>query len=102
MIVCCVKSHAYPFSTGGIFCQFNNNTFRFSYYKGSHTGHVNIFLPSILTFVLGRRNNCLLRTVLLSTHNICFDGIFFNCTLFSGGMGHSLAFRLLSKVPGQN
>ena len=28
--------------------------------------------PSILTCVLGAQKNCLIETVLLSTHNICF------------------------------
>ena len=28
--------------------------------------------PYILTFVLGAQKNCLIETVLLSTHNICF------------------------------
>ena len=33
---------------------------------------VNIFLPIILTYVLGTQTNCLIETVLLSTHYICF------------------------------
>ena len=32
---------------------------------------VNIFLPSFLAFVLGAQKNCLIETVILSTHNIC-------------------------------
>ena len=28
--------------------------------------------PSILSYVLGAQKNCLIETVLLSTHNICF------------------------------
>ena len=28
--------------------------------------------PSVLTYVLGAQKNCLIETVLLSTHNICF------------------------------
>ena len=33
---------------------------------------VNMFLPSVLTYVLGAQMNRLIETVLLSTHNICF------------------------------
>ena len=33
---------------------------------------VNIFLQSVLTYVLGAQKNRLIETVLLSTHNICF------------------------------
>ena len=33
---------------------------------------VNIFLPIILTFVLGAQKNCIIELVLLSTHNKCF------------------------------
>ena len=29
--------------------------------------------PSVLTFVLGAQKNHLIQTVLLSTHNICFN-----------------------------
>ena len=32
------------------------------------------FYPSILTCVLGAKNNRLIETVILSTHNICFGG----------------------------
>ena len=32
-----------------------------------------IFYPAIKTYVLGAQKNCLNETVLLSTHNICFD-----------------------------
>ena len=28
--------------------------------------------PSVLTYVLGAHKNCLIETVLLSTHNVCF------------------------------
>ena len=31
-----------------------------------------IFYPSILSCVFGAQNNCLIETVILSTHNICF------------------------------
>ena len=34
---------------------------------------VNIFLPIYLAYVLGAQKNRLIETVLLSTHNICFD-----------------------------
>ena len=34
---------------------------------------VNIFLPiTFIAYVLGAQKNCLIETVLLSTHNICF------------------------------
>ena len=37
------------------------------------TAKLEIFTyPSILTYVLGAQKNCLIETVLLSTHNICF------------------------------
>ena len=32
-----------------------------------------IFLPIILAYVLGAQKNRLVETVLLSTHNVCFD-----------------------------
>ena len=35
---------------------------------------VNIFLPSVLTYVFGAPKNRLIETVLLSTHNICCFG----------------------------
>ena len=43
---------------------------RFRYNKIFQHKIVNIFLPIYLTYVLGK--NCLIETVLLSTHNICF------------------------------
>ena len=40
--------------------------------KLHHNKIVNNFLSIILTFVLGAQKNHLIKTVLLSTHNICF------------------------------
>ena len=41
--------------------------------------------PSVLTYVLGAQRNCLIETVPLSTHNICFGWVIrkliFNYTL---------------------
>ena len=31
------------------------------------------FYPSVLTYIWGAQKNSLIKTVLLSTHNICFD-----------------------------
>ena len=45
----------------------------------------NIFLPISFNICLGAQKNCLIKTVLLSTHNICFDleirNNFLICTL---------------------
>ena len=55
--------------------------------------HLNLHLfpyPSIQTCVLGAQKNRLIETVLLSTHNICFDQvirkIIFQYALLSGGL----------------
>ena len=46
--------------------------------------------PSVKTCVLVAQKTCLIETVLMSTHNICFGWeirkIFFNYTLLSGGL----------------
>ena len=43
--------------------------------------------PSVLTYILGAQKNCLIETVLLSTHNICFGSetrkLIFDCVLLS-------------------
>ena len=43
--------------------------------------------PSVKTYVLGTQKNCLIETVLLSTHNICF-----------GWEIRKLNFRYVTKV----
>ena len=51
---------------------------------------MNIFYCISLKYVLGAQKNCLIKTVLLSTHNICFGGevrkIFFKYTILSRGL----------------
>ena len=46
-----------------------------SFHQGNralYAKHCNISYPSVLTFVLGAKNNRLIGMVLLSTHIICF------------------------------
>ena len=57
-------------------------TYPILYMQYAHIGHldkkkfkrkiVNIFFPSVLTYVFGAQKNHLIETVLLSTNNICF------------------------------
>ena len=54
--------------------------------------HIKLHLfpyPSILTCVLDAQKNCLIETILLSTHNICIGleirKIIFQCADLSGG-----------------
>ena len=43
--------------------------------------------PSVSTYVLGAQKNCLVETVLLSTHKICFGReIIYSYALLSGGL----------------
>ena len=57
------------------------------------------FLAYQFKRVLGAQKNCLIETVLLSTHNICFGGeirkIIFQYALLSGGLRDML--KLMGK-----